>query len=175
MNSLPISTVIPEVKQALFLGTKLVLSAPPGAGKTTGIPTALLGEPWLKGRKIIMLEPRRLAARTAAERIAFLLKEEVGQTVGYRIRHESRVGPDTRVEIVTEGILTRYLQSDPMLEGVGLVIFDEFHERSLHADLGLALCLEVQSGLREDLRLMVMSATLDTEAIARLLDRRPCG
>ena len=173
VNPLPINAVIPSVKQALSLGTKLVLSAPPGAGKTTGIPTALSSEPWLKGRKIIMLEPRRLAARTAAERIAYLLKEEVGQTVGYRIRHESRVGPATRIEIVTEGILTRYLQNDPMLEGVGLVIFDEFHERSLHADLGLALCLEVQSGLREDLRLMIMSSTLDTQAISRLLGGAP--
>ena len=173
MNSLPIQHVMPSVKQTLSRETRLALSAPPGAGKTTGVPPALLDEPWLKGRKIIMLEPRRLAARTAAQRMASQLGEAVGRTVGYRIRLESRVGPETRIEIVTEGILTRLLQTDPMLEGVGLVIFDEFHERSLHADLGLALCLDAQGGLREDLRLMVMSATLDTKAVSRLLGGAP--
>ncbi len=173
MNSLPIQHVIPSVKQTLSRETRLVLSAPPGTGKTTGVPPALLDEPWLKNRKIIMLEPRRLAARTAARRIASQLGEAVGRTVGYRIRLESRVGPTTRIEIVTEGILTRLLQNDPMLEGVGLVIFDEFHERSLHADLGLALCLDAQAGLREDLRLVVMSATLDTTAVSQLLGDAP--
>lgn len=173
MSDLPISSVIPAVKHALFLGTKLVLSAPPGAGKTTGIPPAFLDAPWLEGRKIVMLEPRRLAARTAAEQIARTLGESVGQTVGYRIRLESRVSAATRIEIVTEGILTRRLQNDPMLEDVALVIFDEFHERSIHADLGLALCLEIQKELREDLRLMIMSATLDTDAASRLLGGAP--
>ncbi len=173
MNSLPIQHVIPSVKQTLSRETRLVLSAPPGAGKTTGVPPALLDEPWLKNRKIIMLEPRRLAARTAAQRIASQLGEAVGRTVGYRIRLESRVGPTTRIEIVTEGILTRLLQNDPMLEGVGLIIFDEFHERSLHADLGLALGLDAQAGLREDLRLVVMSATLDTTAVSQLLGDAP--
>lgn len=173
MNSLPIQHVLPSVKQILSRETRLILSAPPGAGKTTGVPPALLDEPWLEGRKMILLEPRRLAARTAAQRIASLLGETVGRTVGYRIRLESRVGPATRIEIVTEGILTRLLQNDPMLEGIGLVIFDEFHERSLHADLGLALCLDAQGGLRQDLRVMVMSATLDTEAVSRLLSDAP--
>jgi len=173
MPCLPIASVLPEVKRALSEGTRLVLSAPPGAGKTTAVPPALLHEPWLQGRRILMLEPRRLAARTAAERIAWMLGETLGQTVGYRIRLESRVGPATRIEILTEGILTRYLQDDPLLERTGLVIFDEFHERSLHADLGLALCLEVQRELREDLRLVVMSATLDTRAISGLLGNAP--
>jgi ATP-dependent helicase HrpB len=170
---LPILEVLPGVKAALSGGTRLILSAPPGAGKTTGIPPALLHEPWLRGKKIILLEPRRLAARAAAQRIAGMLGETVGQTVGYRIRLENRVGPGTRIEILTEGILTRCLHTDPVLEGAGIVIFDEFHERSLHADLGLALCLEVQQALREDLRLMVMSATLDTRSISRLLDGAP--
>lgn len=169
MASLPINSIIPKIKQTLFRETRIVLAAPPGAGKTTGIPPALLNAPWLKGRKIVMLEPRRLAARTAAEQIARTLGESVGRTVGYRIRLESRISAATRIEIVTEGILTRRLQNDPMLEDVALVIFDEFHERSIHADLGLALCLEVQNELREDLRLMIMSATLDTNAVSRLL------
>lgn len=173
MTALPIASVLPEIKQALSDETRLVLSAPPGAGKTTGIPPALLDAPWLKGRKIVMLEPRRLAARAAAEQIARTLGESVGQTVGYRIRLESRVSTATRIEIVTEGILTRRLQNDPLLEETALVIFDEFHERSLHADLGLALCLEVQKELREDLRLMVMSATLDTSAVSSLLGDAP--
>jgi ATP-dependent helicase HrpB len=173
MPELPINAVIPSVQQTLSSETRLVVSAPPGAGKTTGIPPALLDASWLGSRKIIMLEPRRLAARAAAQRIARMLGETVGQTVGYRIRLESRVSKATRIEIVTEGILTRILQQDPMLEEVALVIFDEFHERSIHADLGLALCLEVQKELREDLRLMVMSATLDTDTVARLLGNSP--
>jgi ATP-dependent helicase HrpB len=172
-NSLPIISVVPDVKRLLASGGNLVLSAPPGSGKTTGIPPALLDEPWLAGQKILMLEPRRIAARAAAGQIARMLNEPVGETVGYRIRMESRVSPATRIEIVTEGILTRYIQTDPGLTGTGLVIFDEFHERSIHADLGLALCLDAQKGLREDLRLLVMSATLDTDAVSRILGDAP--
>jgi ATP-dependent helicase HrpB len=150
-----------------------VLQAPPGAGKTTRVPLALLGEPYLEGRRIILLEPRRIAARAAAGWMARTLGEEPGGTVGYRIRRESRVSPRTRVEVVTEGILTRMLQDDPALEGIGLVIFDEFHERSLHADLGLALTLETRTVLREDLRVLVMSATLEGAPVAALLGGAP--
>ncbi|MFH1021748.1 MAG: ATP-dependent helicase HrpB, partial [Pseudomonadota bacterium] len=151
----------------------VVLSAPPGSGKTTVAPLALLGEPWLAGKTILMLEPRRLAARLAAAFMARQLGEEVGQTVGYRVRFEAKVSPATRVEVVTEGVLTRRMQDDPELAGVGLVIFDEFHERSLQGDLALALCLDVMTGLRDDLKLLIMSATLDTGAVSRLLDNAP--
>lgn len=146
-----------------------MLEAPPGAGKTTQVPLALLAAPWLQG-KILMLEPRRIAARSAASFMATQLGEEVGQRVGYRIRFEAKVSAQTRIEVVTEGILTRMLQDDPMLTDVAAVLFDEFHERHLHSDLGLALCLEIQSGLRPDLRLLVMSATLDGERVSRYLD-----
>lgn len=169
MTGLPIEEVLPALRDALRAHPSAVLQAPPGAGKTTGIPLALLGEEWLGGRRILMLEPRRLAARSAARRMASLLGEAVGETVGYRVRLDTRVGPRTRIEVVTEGVLTRLLQSDPALEGVGLVIFDEFHERSLHADLGLALALQSRSLLREELRILVMSATLDGGAVAALL------
>jgi ATP-dependent helicase HrpB len=151
----------------------VVLSAPPGSGKTTVAPLALLAEPWLAGRTILMLEPRRLAARLAAAFMARKLGEEVGQTVGYRVRFESKVSGATRVEVVTEGVFTRRMQDDPELTGVGLIIFDEFHERSLQADLALALCLDVMSGLRDDLKLLIMSATLDTGAVSRQLDNAP--
>lgn len=167
---LPIEQVLPALRDALRRGRSAVLQAPPGAGKTTRVPLAMLGEPWLAGRKILMLEPRRLAARAAAARMASTLGEAVGRTVGYRVRAESRVGRETRVEVVTEGILTRMLQADPALEGVGVVIFDEFHERSLHADLGLALTLQSRALLRDDLRVLVMSATLDGEAVAAVLE-----
>jgi ATP-dependent helicase HrpB len=173
MPTLPIESALPELKAALANDGAAVLQAPPGAGKTTRVPLALLEEPWLAGRRIVMLEPRRLAARAAARHMARLRGEEVGGTVGYRVRMETRVGPTTRIEVVTEGVLTRMLQSDPTLDGVGIVIFDEFHERSLHADLGLALTLESRSVLREDLRLLVMSATLDGAPIAALLDDAP--
>jgi len=166
---LPILSVIPKLKEALRTGTSAVLIAPPGSGKTTRVPLALLDEPWLEGRRIVMLEPRRLAARAAARHMASLVGERVGETVGYRVRLDTRVGPKTRVEVVTEGVLTRMLQSDPTLEGVGVVIFDEFHERSLHADLGLAMTLEARDLVREDLRVMVMSATLAGEEVAELL------
>ncbi len=146
-----------------------VLEAPPGAGKTTRVPLALMHEPWLAGTKVVMLEPRRLAARAAASYMASILGEEVGQTVGYRVRGESRISKRTRIEVVTEGVLARMLSSDAALEDIGLVIFDEFHERSLHADLGLALVLETQRHLREELRVLVMSATLDGVAVSTLL------
>jgi ATP-dependent helicase HrpB len=173
MKSLPITHVIPEVKDTLAGHNRLVLQAPPGAGKTTALPLALLDAPWLEGRKIIMLEPRRLAVRAAAAHMAQMLGEKVGERIGYQVRMDSVQSERTQLLIVTEGILTRKLQHDPALEDVGLVIFDEFHERSLHADLSLALALESQTLLREDLRLMVMSATLNTDAICTLLDGAP--
>ncbi|MEP6686772.1 MAG: ATP-dependent helicase HrpB [Gemmatimonadales bacterium] len=170
-DRLPIESALPALRQALGNSGTAVLQAPPGAGKTTRVPLALLDEPWLTGRRMVMLEPRRLAARAAARRMAEVLGETLGGTVGYRIRHETRVGPRTRVEVVTEGVLTRLLQSDPALEAYGLVIFDEFHERSVHADLGLALTLQSRAILRPDLRVLVMSATLDSAPVAALL----CG
>lgn len=170
---LPIEATLPAIRSALRASSALVLQAPPGAGKTTRVPLALLKEPWLASKTVLLLEPRRLAARAAAARMANLLSESIGQTVGYRIRFDSRISRQTRIEVLTEGILTRRLQRDPTLEGVGLVIFDEFHERSLPADLALALCLDSQRGLREDLRVLVMSATLDGAAVARLLGDAP--
>ncbi|MCI2400387.1 ATP-dependent helicase HrpB [Aliiroseovarius subalbicans] len=173
MNSgLPIDDAIPPLLDALRAQGRAVLMAPPGAGKTTVVPLALLDAGLIQGR-ILMLEPRRLAARAAAERMAETMGETVGQTVGYRIRGEAKVGKSTRIEVVTEGILTRMLQSDPALEGIGAVIFDEFHERSLNADLGLALTWEARGALRDDLMLLVMSATLDAQPVARLLDDAP--
>jgi len=173
MSALPIDSILPEIQAALARSGGLVLQAPPGAGKTTRVPLALLEADWLAGRRIVMLEPRRLAARAAATRMASSLMEPPGETVGWRIRFDSRVGPRTRIEVVTEGILGRMLQDDPSLPGVGLLIFDEFHERSLHADLGLALALEAQQGLRDDLKLLVMSATLDGGPVARLMGGVP--
>lgn len=173
MNSLPIDHILPNLLKALETNTSVVLQAPPGAGKTTRVPLALLEAPWRKGGKILMLEPRRLAARSAAARMSETLGENVGDRVGYRVQLDSKVGKNTLIEVVTEGILTRRLQRDPELEGVAAVIFDEFHERSLNADLGLALCLDVQAGLREDLRVLVMSATLDAGAVAAIMDEAP--
>ncbi len=173
MSSLPIDPVLPDIGAALARSSGLVLQAPPGAGKTTRVPLALLEADWLAGQRILMLEPRRLAARAAASRMASSLNEQPGETVGWRIRFDSRIGPATRIEVVTEGILGRMLQDDPSLPGVGLVIFDEFHERSLHADLGLALALEAQQGLRDDLKLLVMSATLDGGPVAQLMGGVP--
>ena len=166
--ALPITEALPELLRVLAAGRNAVLQAPPGAGKTTGVPPALLAAPWLQG-KIVMLEPRRLAARAAARRMATLLGEGVGDTIGYRIRLESRVGPRTRIEVVTDGIFTRMIQDDPSLEGIGVVLFDEFHERRLDSDLGLALCLDSQAALRPDLRLVAMSATLDAGPVAALM------
>ena len=170
---LPVDEVIPALTAALGKGNNAVLQAPPGAGKTTRIPLALLNEPWLNGKRILMLEPRRLAARSAAHYMARQLNEPAGATVGYRVRMDSRISKHTRIEVLTEGVLTRLLQDDPNLTDVGLVIFDEFHERSLQADLGLALCLEIQTALRDDLRLLVMSATLAGEAVSTLLGDAP--
>ncbi|WP_170573127.1 ATP-dependent helicase HrpB [Ruegeria atlantica] len=169
MTRLPIDDAIPDLLAALKAKGRAVLQAPPGAGKTTRVPLAML-EAGLCNGKIVMLEPRRLAARAAAERMAETLGQRAGETVGYRVRGDAKVSKATRIEVVTEGILTRMLQSDPDLPGVGAVIFDEFHERSLNADLGLALCLEVTGALRDDLILVAMSATLDAEPVGRLMD-----
>jgi ATP-dependent helicase HrpB len=170
---LPIEPILPAIADALARHRSVVIQAPPGAGKTTTVPLALLAAPWLRGQSIVMLEPRRLATRGAAFRLAELHGDRVGETVGYRMRGDSRVGPATRVEVVTEGILTRRLQRDPTLDGVGILIFDEFHERSIDADLGLALALRTQSLVRDDLKIVVMSATLDGAAVAGLLGDAP--
>ncbi len=169
-RAFPITPLLPAISDSLAAHPRLVLEAPPGAGKTTQLPLALLDAPWRDGRRIVMLEPRRVAARSAAGFMARQLGEEVGETVGYRIRFENKVSARTRIEVVTEGILTRMIQDDPLLEGVGALLFDEFHERHLSADLGLAMALDVQAQLREDLRIVVMSATLDGERLARFLD-----
>ena len=173
LPALPIDEALPALRHALDDHTRVLLEAPPGAGKSTIVPLALLDAGWRAGLKILMLEPRRLAARAVATRMAQLLGQPVGATVGYRTRLDTRVGRDTRIEVVTEGILTRMLQDNAELPGIALVIFDEFHERSLNADLGLALCLESQQSLREDLRVLVMSATLDLAPLAVLLDGAP--
>ncbi|MEE7480293.1 ATP-dependent helicase HrpB [Methylorubrum populi] len=170
---LPIEAALPALRTALSAGASAVLVAPPGAGKTTRVPLALLDEPWLSRRKIILLEPRRLAARGAAERMAATLGERVGDTVGLRVRLGSRISARTRIEVVTEGVFTRMILDDPELTGIGAVLFDEFHERSLDADLGLGLALDAQGALREDLRILVMSATLDGARVAGLLGDAP--
>jgi ATP-dependent helicase HrpB len=169
----PINEIIPELKSKLEKEPVIILQAPPGAGKSTILPLELLNENWLKNKKILMLEPRRLAARSVANRMASLLNEDIAETIGYRIRFENRIGKNTRIEVVTEGILTRMLQSDNSVENVGLVIFDEFHERSLNADLALALTLQAQQILREDLRILIMSATLDGAKLSSLLNNAP--
>lgn len=171
LEKLPIRHVLPDLKQALCRG-HAVLAAPPGSGKTTGVPPALLDEVWLAGRKILVLEPRRLAARAAASRMSYLLNRKIGQTIGYQIRFDRRISDETRIEVLTEGILTRRIQADPDLNDVGLVIFDEFHERSIHADLALAFCLDICE-LREDLKILIMSATMDSEPVAKLLQNAP--
>ncbi|MBC7864978.1 MAG: DEAD/DEAH box helicase, partial [Bacteroidia bacterium] len=169
----PIYDVLDEVKKNLHQHTTLILQAPPGAGKSTILPLELLNETWLAGKKIILLEPRRLAARSVANRMAELLEEETGETIGFRIRFETKVSKKTRIEVVTEGILTRMLQNNSSLDDVGLIIFDEFHERSLHADLSLALCRQIQEILRNDLKILVMSATLEGEKISKALNNSP--
>ena len=173
MQTLPIHAVLPEIISTLKQHNRLILQAPPGAGKTTVVPLALLDAPWLGDKKIIILEPRRLATRNAASRMASLLGEKVGERVGYQIKAERLSSKKTQVLVVTEGILTRMLQSDPALEEVALIIFDEFHERNLHGDLALALSLQSQTLLREELKIMVMSATLNTQALSALLDGAP--
>ena len=172
MTSLPVAAVVPELLTALDASSQVLLTAPTGAGKSTWLPLRLLEHRGIKGR-IILLEPRRLAARNVAQRLAELLNEKPGETVGYRMRAQSCVGPQTRLEVVTEGVLTRMIQRDPELTGVGLVILDEFHERSLQADLALALLLDVQQGLRDDLKLLIMSATLDNERLQQMLPDAP--
>lgn len=173
---LPVEEILDDLKQQLSDRHEVVLQAPPGAGKTTLVPLALMDEPWLKHRKILMLEPRRIATKTAAHRMASLLNENTGQTVGYRMRLDTKVGKQTKVEVITEGILTRMLQQDPSLDEVGLVIFDEFHERSLDSDLALSLCLKGRALFRDEqdpLKILVMSATLDSQAISELLGDAP--
>ena len=169
----PIDDALPALRDALVVRRGVVLQAPPGAGKTTRVPLALLDEAWIGDQRIVMLEPRRLAARAAARRMASMRGETTGETIGFRVRGETRVSARTRVEVVTEGVLTRLLQADQSLEGIGLLIFDEFNERSVHADLGLALALQTQALLRPDLRILVMSATLDGAAVSALLGDAP--
>lgn len=166
----PVLDILPEIKDKLSENRMVILQAPPGAGKSTVLPLHLLREAWLGTKKIIMLEPRRLAARSVAMRLADVLREEVGQTIGYRVRFESRIGQNTRLEVVTEGILTRIIQHDNAVEDIGLIIFDEFHERSLHADLALAMSVQIQQVLRDDLRILIMSATLDGERLSARLN-----
>lgn len=168
--TLPIDDILPQLKDTLATHQTVILQAPPGAGKTTRVPLALLDEDWLQGRKILLLEPRRLATTNAARYMSKLHGEQVGKTIGYTIRYQRQVSNQTRIEVVTEGILTRRLQSTPELDGVGLVIFDEFHERNLNSDLALALCHDAQQGLREDLKILIMSATLDGTPLSKLLD-----
>src|SRR4029077_4332542 len=172
-SGLPVDEVLGPLREAPAAPRVAVLEAPPGAGKSTVVPLALLEEEWAAGKRLIILEPRRLAARACAERMAQTLGESVGRTVGYRMRFDSRVSGATRIEVVTEGVLTRLLQGDPALEGVAALIFDEFHERSLQADLGLALSLDARAHLAPELRLLVMSATLDGAAVASLLGEAP--
>lgn len=167
---LPVKDAVPEIQKELAASSTLIVKAPPGAGKSTLLPLALMNEPWLEGKKILMLEPRRLAAKTIANRMADLLGEKVGESVGYRIRFETRVSNQTKIEVLTEGILTRMIHEDNALEGVGLVVFDEFHERSIHADVAMALCREAQQVLRPDLRILVMSATLELPELSKMLN-----
>src|SRR5512135_844807 len=173
MTSYPIDSILPKLKETLLDNPSIVLHAPPGAGKTTRVSLALLDIVPPEQGRIIMLEPRRIAAVAAARWMAKTLGEQAGETVGYAIRFDAKRSEKTRIEVVTEGILTRRIQADPGLEGVALVIFDEFHERSIHADLGLALCLDIRRSLRKDLKIVVMSATLDCGPVASLLDGAP--
>lgn len=173
MSQLPIEQVLPDIRRVLRTDRNAVLTAPPGAGKTTRVPLMLLDEPWMTGKKLLLLEPRRLAARAAAHRMATMLNEPVGATLGYRMRLETKIGPTTRIEVVTEGVLTKLLQSDPALDGYAAILFDEFHERSLHGDTGLTLSLATQRLFRADLRLLVMSATLECGPVSDLLGHAP--
>ena len=168
LPNLPIDVVLPEIKRSLARHNSVILAAEPGSGKTTIVPLALLGESWLKKQKIILLEPRRLATRMAARRMSDLAGDVPGGLVGYRIRFDSKISKNTQIEVVTEGIFLRMIQNDPELSGVGLIIFDEFHERSIQSDLALAFCLDSLE-LRDDLKIMIMSATIASERIAQLL------
>ncbi|HXS79106.1 MAG TPA: DEAD/DEAH box helicase, partial [Gammaproteobacteria bacterium] len=172
-SGLPIDEALGPLAAALHDGGNAVVVAPPGAGKSTVVPLALLEEGWARGKRIVMLEPRRLATRAVAERMAARLSERVGDTVGYRMRLETRVGKRTRIEVVTEGVFTRMLQGDPALDGVAAVLFDEYHERSLHADVGLAFVLDAQRHLAPELRVLAMSATIDGARVASLLGGAP--
>src|SRR5882757_3276721 len=172
-TSLPIDDALPELTAALASNNAAVLVAPPGAGKTTRVPLVLLDEVWAKDQKILVLEPRRLAARAAASRMASTIGGQVGDTVGLRVRFGSKISKRTRIEVITEGVFTRLVLDDPSLDGIAAVLFDEFHERSLDADLGLALARDVQVGLRDDLKLLAMSATLDGARVAKLLGDAP--
>lgn len=172
-NALPVLDILPQLRESLAKHPIVILQAPPGAGKSTLVPLELVNEPWLSGKKIVMLEPRRLAARAVAGRMASLCELPIGDKIGYRIRFDTKVSDKTRIEVVTEGILTRLLQRDNTLEEIGLVIFDEFHERSLNADLALALCLQVQQLVRDDLRILIMSATIDGEKLSSVLNNAP--
>ena len=172
-DPLPIDAIADDLARCLASQTRAVLVAPPGAGKTTRVPLILLDEPWAQGKRLILLEPRRLAARAAAERMAHSLEDVLGGVVGLRVRMQSRTSARTRIEVVTEGVFARMILDDPSLEGVAGVLFDEFHERSLDADMGLALALDAQAGLREDLRILVMSATLDGARVAALMGDCP--
>lgn len=172
-SEFPIHEIIPELKRTLLAGNVIIVEAPPGAGKSTVLPLELLNESWLNGKKVLMLEPRRLAARSVATRMASSLGQKIGEKVGFRVRFENKISKATQLEVLTEGILTRRLQVDNTLENVGLIIFDEFHERSLHADLALALCREIQQVLREDLKIIIMSATLDGDSISKVLGNAP--
>ncbi|MDE2053047.1 MAG: DEAD/DEAH box helicase, partial [Gammaproteobacteria bacterium] len=172
-SGLPIDEALPELRRVLREHSSAVLTAPPGAGKSTVVPLVLLGEPWAAAKRILMLEPRRLATRAVALRMAQTLEEAVGGTVGYRMRLDTKVSRNTRIEVVTEGVLTRMLQTDPALEGVAAVLFDEYHERSLQADLGLALALDARESVTPDLKILVMSATLEGAAVSRLLGDAP--
>src|SRR5690606_36642377 len=169
----PVLDILEDIRAALKDHPVAILQAPPGAGKSTVLPLHLIDEPWLNGRKIVMLEPRRLAARAVAQRMSFMLDEEVGSTVGYSVRFESRTSRQTRIHVVTEGVMTRMIQPDDDLEETGLIIFDEFHERSLQSDLVLALCLKVQQQRRPDLKILIMSATLDAGSVAERLNHAP--
>lgn len=170
---LPVEKILPEIKKAFQEFRSVVLQAPPGAGKTTRVPLFLLEEPWLKGKKILLLEPRRLAARTCAAHMASIIKEPLGRTIGYRVRMEKKVSPETRLEVITQGVFVRKIQNDPGLEDTGLVIFDEFHERNLQSDLGFALCMDALDAFCDHLRVLVMSATMDTGAVSALMGDVP--
>jgi ATP-dependent helicase HrpB len=173
MKKLPIHDVLEDIKTTLNTNSTLILEAPPGAGKSTVVPISLLSQPWLEDKIIIMLEPRRVAARMVAVQMAKLLGEEVGQSVGYQVKMDSCYSKKTKLLVVTEAILVRKLQNDQALEDVAMVIFDEFHERSIHTDLSLALCVQVQELLRADLKLLIMSATLDSRELTNLLGEVP--